>query len=345
MVSKLLGQLAYLEVTTPDVAASEAFYVERFGLRVIERANGKVYLRCWGDYYRHSLVLSLGDDASLAKMAWRTESENALYQLVERVEATGARGSWEEPAAGVGAAFTFTGPYGHTMSLFWDIEHYAAEPEFASVYPDRPERRSSHSAAPRFLDHVTVAASDVEGFTQWYASTLGFRIMARTYLDDTPLNFFSVLTTNEKSHDLGVLLDSSSVSGRVHHIAFWVDHPEDLNRTADLMLENGTAIESGPSVHGIGEQHFLYFREPSSLRIEVNSGGYRNYVPDWKPKVWTPGLGSVNFYRNGPPPSSMLEAFPAAGAGMTATEDGVAPEHRHLLLASSLVHGSVDAHR
>lgn len=343
MVNKLLGQLAYLEVTTPDVAASEAFYVERFGLRVVERTNGKVYLRCWGDYYRHSLVLTPGDDASLAAMAWRTESEEALHELVERIESAGSAGVWEEPAAGVGPAYTFTGPYGHVMTVFWEIENYIADAEFASVYPDRPEKRSDHAAAPRFLDHVTVAARDVEGFAQWYSSTLGFRIMGRTYLDEAPVNFFSVLTTNEKSHDLGVLLDSSEVAGRVHHIAFWVDHPEDLIRTADLMLENGTPIESGPSVHGIGEQNFLYFREPSTLRVEVNSGGYRNYVPDWQPKTWTPSLGSVNFFRNGAPPRSMLEAFPAA-AGMTATEDGVSPDHLDVLLNSSLTEQSIDAH-
>jgi catechol 2,3-dioxygenase len=41
-------------------------------------------------------------------------------------------------------------------------------------------------------------------------------------------------------------------------------------------MENGTPMEYGPSIHGIGEQNVLYFREPSSLRIEMNTGGYRN---------------------------------------------------------------------
>ena len=37
--------------------------------------------------------------------------------------------------------------------------------------------------------------------------------MARTVLDEAPISVFSVLTTNEKSHDLGVVLDGSTAPG------------------------------------------------------------------------------------------------------------------------------------
>ena len=323
---KYLGHLAYLEISSPDVEASVAFYVEKFGLRVVDRRDGKVYLRCWGDYYRHSLVIAPGEAPGLTDMVWRAESADDLETLVARIEAQGgiSDAGWHDSAPAVGRHYSFVGPFGHRMTLLWEIENYVADPEHASVYPDRPEKRSSHSAAPRFLDHVTITSTDVDGFAAWYSQALGFRIMARTYLDQAPVNVFTVLTTNEKSHDLGIVLDTSGVGGRVHHIAFWVDHPEDLVRTADLMIENGTAIEYGPSIHGIGEQNYLYFREPSSLRVELNSGGYRNYVPDWEAKDWKPSLGSNNFFRNWNMPDSMMEAFPAA-EGMVATEDGASP--------------------
>jgi catechol 2,3-dioxygenase len=149
--------------------------------------------------------------------------------------------------------------------------------------------------------------------------------MAFTDLEEAPVTVFSVLTTNEKSHDLGIVIDTSPTAGRVHHIASWADHPEDLVRTADILIENGTPIEYGPSVHGIGEQHFLYFREPSGLRVELNSGGYRNYVPDWRARTWRPSQGSNDFYRNWHMPDSMMEAFPAAD-GRAGTEDGVSPQ-------------------
>ena len=68
-----LSHLAHLEITTPDVEASARFYEEKFGMRIIDRVAGNVYLRCWGDYYRYSLVITEGPEASLGRMAWRTE--------------------------------------------------------------------------------------------------------------------------------------------------------------------------------------------------------------------------------------------------------------------------------
>jgi catechol 2,3-dioxygenase len=339
-VFQLLSHLAHLEVTSPDVEASVDFYVNGFGLRVVDRdADGSVYLRCWGDHYAYSLIVSPGDGPSVKNMAWRTSSADALDEAARRVEAAGVTGSWSEGHHGHGRSYQFTGPYGHPMELVWDIAQYRATDEHASIFPDRPEKRSSHVAAPRFLDHVTVAAADVRGFCEWYNRVLDFRIMAYTTLDEVPVTVFGVLTTNEKSHDLGVVLDSSSIPGRVNHIAFWTDSDTELVRAADVLMENGADIEYGPSIHGIGEQTFLYFREPSRLRVELNSGGYRNYVPDWTPNDWTPAGGSNNLYRNSAMPMSMTESFPHDPGHPTATEEGILPGTEDALLNPYAVHG------
>ena len=87
-----LSHLAHLEITTPDVDASARFYEENFGMRIIDRVDGNVYLRCWGDYYRYSLVVTEGPEAALGRMAWRTNSQAALEAAAARVEATGVQG-------------------------------------------------------------------------------------------------------------------------------------------------------------------------------------------------------------------------------------------------------------
>ena len=334
---KLLSHLSHIEIYALDVEESVRFYEEQIGLRVIDRQGEKVYLRAWGDYYRYSVVITPGTESGMVSMAWRTTSGEALDEAVRRIEEAGYAGQWLEPGAGLGRSYLFTGPYGHTMQLFWEVEKYKAEGEFASTYPDRPEKRSQHGVAPRQLDHVTIASNDVVGFAEWYRDVLGFRIMAYAQLDGTDLTFFGVTTTNEKSHDLGILLDSSDRPGRIHHYAFWVDTREDLLRTADLLLENGTPMEYGPGLHGIGEQSFLYFRDKSGLRIEVNTGGYRNYVPDWEPNVWSPLEGCDDFYRNVTLPRTMLEASPPSDKP-TATEQGVIPGAEEDLLAMAAMH-------
>lgn len=326
---KLLSHLSYVAITTPDVEASVDFYVNQVGLKVVDRVDGAVYLRCWGDYYRYSVVVVPGEEPALETMAWRTSSAEALEEAARRIEAAGASGEWID-VHGIGRAYRFVGPWGHSMTLHWDVTRYQGEGQDLSIYPDRPARRSKVAGAPRQLDHVTIATSDVDGFAKWYNDVLGFRIMARTVLDGAPISVFSVLTTNEKSHDLGVVLDGSTRAGRINHYAFWVDTREELLIAADTLMENGIPIEYGPSIHGIGEQNFLYYREPSSLRIELNTGGYRNYVPDWEPNTWTPSIGSNNMYRNGAMPMSMTESFPPAD-GPSATEEGVPEEIKEAL--------------
>ncbi len=335
---KLLSHLSYVEITSPDVEASVDFYVNQVGLTVVDRVDGAVYLRCWGDYYAYSVVVVPGDQPSLVTAAWRTSSPEALEEAAKRVEAAGIQGEWVEVHK-IGRAYRFTGPYGHTLTLHWDVtRHKDTEGDAASIYPDRPSRRSKVAGAPRQLDHVTIATSDVDGFVKWYVDVLGFRFMARTVLDEAPISVFSVLTTNEKSHDLGVVLDGSTTAGRVNHYAFWVDTREELLIAADVLGENGYPIEYGPSIHGIGEQNFLYYREPSSLRIELNTGGYRNYVPDWEANTWKPSQGSNNFYRNSVMPMSMTESFPPAD-GPSATEEGVPDEIKDALFNPYAKHG------
>ncbi|KAA9158980.1 catechol 1,2-dioxygenase [Microbacterium lushaniae] len=314
---KLLAHLSYVAITTPDVDASVEFYTTHVGLTEVARENGRVYLRCWGDYYSYSVVVVPGDEPALETMAWRTSSPEALEEAARRLEAAGVEIEWFDGYK-IGRALRFVGPWGHPMTLHWDVERHQAPAHVASIYPDRPEKRSKVAGAPRQLDHVTIATSDVDGFAAWYNDVLGFRIMARTVLDEAPVSVFSVLTTNEKSHDLGVVLDGSSRAGRVNHYAFWVDTYEEL-----LIA---------------GEQTFLYYREPSTMRIELNTGGYRNYVPDWTPNTWKPSQGSSNLYRNGAMPMSMTESFPPAD-GPSATEEGVPEEIRAALINPYTQHG------
>jgi catechol 2,3-dioxygenase len=325
MSNRLLSHLAHVELVTPTLDGSVRFFEDVMGLTQVGRADSSVYLRCWGDHYHHSLVLTEGEQPALGHAAWRTESAEDLERAVANVEAAGIVGEWREPTLGHGRAYRFAGPGGHVTELFWEVDRYQAPEELRSSYPERPQRPSTRGIAPRQLDHITIASSAIMEHARWHCDTLGFRFMAYNGLDHDPnMVVFAVVTTNEKSHDLGMGIDLSDIPGRIHHLAFWVESPEDLLRAADVLIEAGTPIEFGPGKHGIGEQNYLYFREPGGLRIEINSGGYRNYVPDWQPTEWRPSQGSNTMYRNVAMPDSMMEAFPPAAAG-AAPELGAQP--------------------
>ena len=121
------------------------------------------------------------------------------------------------------------------------------------------------------------------------------------------------MTTTNKTYDIAFTLDHTGVAGRVHHVTYALDSREDILRAADVFLENGVFIETGPHKHAVQQTFFLYVWEPGGNRVEVaNAGARLMLAPDWKPIIWTQaerskgqawGLKTVDsFHTHGTPP-------------------------------------------
>ena len=309
MSRKLLSKLSYLVITTPKLDESLKLYRDILGLEVSGQKDQSVFLRGWGENYKHSIELVEGPQPSLQCIGWRAAGEEELEIAVRRLEESGRGLGWVEPGFGRGRAYRYRGPGGHLHEIFWEVERYQAPPELSPAYPNRPQLYVPRGAAVREIDHVTVNTLDVIGDIRWYSDTLGYRFME--YIKDKDgYIFFGMLTTGERGHDMALVPDVPGNSGRVNHISFWCDQRVELHRAADVLIGAGYAIEFGPGRHGLGEQEYLYFREPSGLRIELNAGGYRNSDPDWSPVGWTLDQGANVWYRNLAMPRSMFESFP-----------------------------------
>jgi catechol 2,3-dioxygenase len=312
MSRRLIAHLAHVEILTPKPEESLRFYKEVLGLEESGRDGQSVYLRGWGEWSFHSLQLTEGAQPAMGHIGWRALGPEALEAAVSRLEEAGAGEGWLEENVGHGRAYRYRGPGGHVHEIFWEIERYQAPEALRSPFPNRPQRYNPRGVAPRQIDHVTVMTADPFGDANWYRDTLGYTFTEYTVLDDADIPIFATVTNNEKSHDLGLVIDQSGAPGRLHHFAWWVDSRDELLRAADILLNADIAIEYGPGRHGVGEQDYLYVREPGGVRVEVNTGGYRLYEPDWEARKWTPAQGANAFYRNVPMPDSMMEAFPAA---------------------------------
>ena len=107
--------------------------------------------------------------------------------------------------------------------------------------------------------------------------------------------------------------DWTGTRGRLHHIAFATDTREDILRAADICLDNGVFIETGPHKHAIQQTFFLYVYEPGGNRIELcNPVARLIFAPDWKTITWTEaerakgqawGLKTIDsFHTHGTPP-------------------------------------------
>jgi catechol 2,3-dioxygenase len=308
--NRLIAHLAHVEVLSPKPEESLRFYRDVLGLEESGRENGSVYLRAWGEWDHHSLKLTESDQPGLVHIGWRMLSPQHLERAVAQVEEAGAGIGWKDDSVGHGPAYQYRGPGGQVHELFYEVERWQAPPEMASSYPNRPQAYVPRGIAPRQIDHVTVMTTNPLDDAGWYRDVLGYRFTEYTVLDDAEVPVFAMVTNCEKSHDLGLIIEQADVPGRLHHISYWVDSRDELLRAADILLGSGIPIEFGPGRHGMGEQDYLYAREPGGVRIEVNTGGYRLYMPDWETLRWTPSQGSNVFYRNTAMPESMLEASP-----------------------------------
>jgi len=331
---KLLSHLSHVRLAAPDVEASVLFYGRELGLREIYRDEGSVYLRTSDDYYLFSLAIERGPEPALVSLGWRTVSEAALDEAAARVRASGVEGHWRQPSFGRGHSFVFTGPWGHTMELFAHAEKFRP--------PQHAADADASTAQVRALDHVTIATTEVTACVTWHSDVLGLQRVPDTRLESSGTTVYAVLGANAASCELGVVLDGSARSGRINHVAYRIESRQALVDAAPALaaagvrVEHGpsTHLEYGPSIHVLGEQNYLYLRDPSGLRLELTTGAFLPAVPDHTPAFWRPSPGPGNFYLNARMPLSMTEGFPPDTAP-TGTEEGLVPGTETRLLPPS----------
>ncbi|HEX2304274.1 MAG TPA: VOC family protein [Gaiella sp.] len=318
-----LAHLSHVELLTPKPNESLAYFRELLGMEVAAESGDSVYLRGFGDYERSSLKLTASAEAGLGHLAYRTHSPEALARRVDALEQAGVDGSWLDGDVGHGPAYSFHDPDGHRLEVFWESERYEPPAELQPALKNQPQRYPGRGAGVRHLDHVNFLAVDPGENRVFAESTLGLRLTEQIVLDDgTEAGVW--LASNQKSYDLTYTRDMTGTRGRLHHIAFFVDQREDVLRAADIFLEHGIVMESGPHKHAIQQTFFLYTWEPGGNRIEVCSGGYLIFDPDHEPVVWTQaerakgqawGMQTVaTFHIKGTPPVPQ-EAELLAGAG------------------------------
>ena len=281
-----LAHLAHVEVLTPKPDESLWYFHDVLGMEVAGESGGSVYLRGFVDYERSSLKLTEAARAGVGHLAYRTVSPQALERRVRALEAAGVEGEWTDGDVGHGPAFSFLDPDGHRLELYYESEPYEAPAELRPALKNQPQRYPARGVGVRHLDHVNFLAVDPAEVRVFCERHLGLRLTEQIVLDDGS-EAGVWLASGQKSYDLTYTRDATRTPGRLHHVAYFVDQREEVLRAADICLENGITIESGPHKHAIQQTFFLYTWEPGGNRIEVCSGGYLIFDPDHEPVVWS----------------------------------------------------------
>jgi catechol 2,3-dioxygenase len=278
-----IAHVGPVELYTPVLERSRDFFVHQMGLREVHRDDTSVYLHTWDDYQSWTLRLIRRERAGIGRTYLRAASPDALRRLAATIGPSTVDGA----VHGLGDVHLFTDPDGHELGAYWDVAWYTADDE------DRPALKNQAAAYPgrganlRRLDHVNYLTADVPQISAFLRDTLGARCTEQIVKDDGSPQavWYSV---GNKTYDLVHTEDWTGTRGRLHHIAFATDTREEILRAADVCLDAGVHIETGPHKHAIQQTFFLYVWEPGGNRIELcNAGARLILAPDWRTISWT----------------------------------------------------------
>jgi catechol 2,3-dioxygenase len=307
-----IAHLGHVELLTDKPEASLDFFTRIYGLSESGRGGDSVYLRAFDDYEFHTLKLTAAKTTGMRHLAYRAASPQALARRVKAIEALGAGIGWSDGDEGHGPAFRFHDPDGHEFEIYYETRRYQAPSGQKPSLKNQAQRTPNRAVAPRRLDHVNLLAKDVDAVRRFLPLALGSRVTEMIALDDGTLGG-CWFTTNNKSYDVAYTRDLGLGRARFHHVTYAVDQREHILQAADVFLENGVHIETGPHKHAVQQTFFLYVWEPAGNRVELANAGARLILdPDWQPVVWTEserkkgqawGLKTIeSFHTNGTPP-------------------------------------------
>lgn len=281
-----VAQLGHMELHTPRPAETLWFFTDLLGMHETHRVGQSVYLRGYGEFEAATLKITEHHEAGVGHIAFRTWSPQALERRVAALEASGLGQGWTDGDWGHGPAYRFTDPEGHPMELYWEVERRLAPPEERPKFRNQSQRSPHHGVGIRRIDHLHLLCNDVTGNRRWMFEQLGFFLRENVVIDDGT-EISSWISVTPIVHELAYSLDAARARGRLHHAGFAVDNRDDVMRAADIMVDNGIFIESGPSKHKPTHQFFMYVYEPGGNRIEVVTPGYLIFTPDWEPITWS----------------------------------------------------------
>ncbi|UUP16697.1 catechol 2,3-dioxygenase [Nitratireductor thuwali] len=307
-----VAHLGHLEIYSDRFEESLDFFTRVYGLTESGREGDSVYLRAFDDYEYHTLKLTRHETTGLGHVGYRASSPEALERRVKAIEAMGCGIGWVDGDLGHGRAYRFTDPDGHVFELYYETRDYEPPEDQKPALKNIAQKYHGRGVCPRRLDHFNLLAQDVDAIRDFMTRALGARVTEQIQLDSGRLGG-CWFTVNNKSYDVAYTQDHSGARGRFHHITYAVDQREDVLRAADIFLENGVHIETGPHKHAIQGTFFLYVWEPAGNRVEVANAGARLILrPDWKTITWTEaerrkgqawGLKTIEtFHTHGTPP-------------------------------------------
>lgn len=260
-----LHSLRSVQLRVPTLSESAAFYVELWGLSVVEQDHGDTWLRGSGENH-HVLQLSEADRNGLGRITFAVRSRADVDEAARRLEARGVR-LLREPAAlesaGGGYGVQLVDPEGRVIELAADLE--AVKP----LDRDRP--------VPVGVTHVVLNTVDIDRAVAFYTSVLGMRV------SDWSEHQMAFLRCNSDHHSIAF---NQAEWTSLNHVAYEMPSVDHFMRGVGALKQQGITPLWGPGRHGPGNNTFSYFADPAGLVCEYTSDVAQIVEDEWLCRVW-----------------------------------------------------------
>ncbi|MCW2309277.1 catechol 2,3-dioxygenase [Rhodobium gokarnense] len=299
-------RIGHINLRVLDMDAALDHYENTMGLSVTDRdADGNVYLKCWDEWDKYSVILTEADSAGMNSIAFKVEKDADLDALKKRITDYGIDVTDMAPGEmnGCGRAIRFNLPSGHDMRLYAEKEFLGKavgtlNPE---PWPDEGKGVKAH-----WLDHALLmceldperGVNKVAENTKFMKEVLDFHLGEQVLVGpDGDIQAATWMFRTSTPHDIAFV---GGPEMGLHHVAFFLDEWNDVLKAADIMAKRKVKMDVTPQRHGITRGYTIYFFDPSGNRNETFAGLGYLAQPDMPPITWTEeNLWRGIFYHTG----------------------------------------------
>ena len=259
----------YIQIRVTDIDAALKHYVDRVGLHEVSReADGRVYLRAWDEFDRHSIVLRPADTPGMDYVGFKVAERNRTRHLrpADRGIRHQGRGGRGRRTAGSRTAAEL---------------HRADRPSDRIVLRDGAVR--SRADDPQSRDMAGRTAWDAGDAVRplqlaWTEHRSGRRVFTQV------LDFSLTEAAETPDGDRGGIpkllkqgarrcLHPARRAGEVPPCRVFVEFLAEVGQAADIIARYDIPLDIGPTRHGITRGQTIYFFDPSGNRNEVFAAG------------------------------------------------------------------------
>ena len=287
----MVTRMGHIALRVPDLDAAVAFQRDVVGLSEAERIDGVAYLTC-NDRHHELILIEDPVNRGYDHVGLEVSDRASLREAKASAVLAGGRilGDIYEGGPGIDQALMIEGPAGHVFKLFCGMEKV---------------ENSSVGHGPVKFEHVSLKTNRPKQLERFLERGLGFRF------SDRMGRLASWWHCDADHHGMAIVF---APRPELSHYAYTFEDLNGMGQIADRLKEQrDQKLIWGPSRHGPGNNHFMYFHDNDGAMIELCSDiAQMPPAGDYVARKWPQKPGTINQWGGPPPLKFILTGFPVA---------------------------------